>query len=213
MRLTELLKLPVAHATGQHLGRLEDAILDLDARQVAYWRINLGGRFRAVPILVTASRVAVEAEQVKIHLNLDAIDDARTSAEKATRPVVDPANLPPMLPLSGPYGYGAMMPLHASFGARDAAQTMPDGAPESWIWAKDVLEKPMFSLRGELGQISDIDLDTAANVLTDVLVRGRNGETVFVDGDALRHIPEGHTHFVARSRSQRSAGWRPQATA
>jgi sporulation protein YlmC with PRC-barrel domain len=198
MILTYLTQLPVIHATGEHLGRVEDAILDLENGCVAYWRTSLGSRLRAVPLLITARRVAASDEAMTVHMNLDDLKAACEDAESATRHV-DPAHLPVTLPLAGPLGHAGLSPIAFGFGRR-ASVDMPEGAPHSWIWGRDVLDKPLFTQRGELGRISDVEIDTAANSLTRVLVRGSHGETSFVEASALRHVPEERTHFVASSR-------------
>ena len=208
MKLTHVTQLPALHATGQHLGRVEDAVLDLANDAVAYWRISLGSRLRAVPVLISADRVAVHDDQLTVHLNLDTLEAARDAAEEAleaTDPIIDPAAIPSLVPLSVGPAFSPFMPSH--FGFRPRETELPSGAPGGWVWAHDVLDKPLFTTRGELGRISDVEIDTTANRMTEILVRGRNGETSFVEASALRHIPEERTHFVADA----SGGMAPSA--
>ncbi|CUH75648.1 PRC-barrel domain-containing protein [Tropicibacter naphthalenivorans] len=211
MKLTKLTGVPAVHATGGHLGRVEDALLDLENCCVAYWRVNLGGRFKAAPVLITASRVAANEEQLTIHMNQSALDAARDRAEAAEGDDADLAQMPAVM--AAPFGHGMVPSMVGTWlaGQSRPETELPKGAPDGWVWGRDLRGKPLFSSQGELGRIRDVDIDTGRNALEDIMVSQSGGVTLHVDAESLRHVPKDRSHFVAETRMGATVpSWQPQ---
>lgn len=208
MRLTRIKTLPVMiSGETQPVGFIRDGLLDMQRRRVTYWSVQLSKARRSV--LVSASRSALSENSVRLDLSDAALLESGDPAEGLDEDTLATGTLPDVLAANGPDTDGA--PLRGvrrvlSLLERAWRPTVPEkpaNAPASWVWGSEVTGKPFFTSEGELGRISDIEINERDAALRQLQVSQGGGVTLHINIEAMRHIPEGNSHFVARSAIRR----------
>jgi sporulation protein YlmC with PRC-barrel domain len=202
MRLTRISGLPVVlHDSGEVVGRIRDGLFDLDRRRVVYWCVDL----RAGPaLLVSAARSTLDLAAMRLRMARADLDERVARDEDLDEDTLASGTLPDLLSTAEgasapPSGLARVWTLFGRAWRPSLSQRKPAKAPASWLWGQEMTGKPFFSTDGELGRICDIDIDPERAGLRQIHVAQGGGVTLHINMDALRHVPEGSSHFVARS--------------
>lgn len=205
MRLSNILTLPVTTAAeAERVGTLEDGLLDLRRRRVAYWRVQLSQR--AASVLVSARKVEIGEAGVSVAVPRDALEAAASEEDTGRVASGKDTPQPDLLPAAPrrakPSGLLAML---RSVLGRDAGRTPPPkpaNAPENWVWGSEMRGAKLFAGEGQLGRIRDLEIEPGDQRLRRVQVAQRGGVTLHVRASALRHVPDDPHPFVAKSAVQ-----------
>lgn len=202
MRLSRINSLPVVlEGADSPAGTVQDGLLDLKGRRAVYWCVRLDGVSH--PVLISAARSDLHEDHIEIRLDQEALNlnalpatlDQDTLAAGTLPDVIGPGTCAAN---GAPSGLGRVWnALERAW--RPAMPEKPANSPSCWVWGREMTGKPFFSSEGELGRISDIDIELADGGLRQIQVAQRGGVTLHINMEALRHIPDGKSHFVARS--------------
>lgn len=208
MRLSEATEKEAVGPEGDRLGPVEDALIDIAGGHLRYWRIDIGGGAAHAPVLIGPHKTRVEGAAIAVSVDRPTLDAARAKAQDAREdPMLDLQYLPDVV--TGPFGYsvgpsmmGALMNAWRSkHGAEPIAK--PEDAPDSWIWGRELIGKPLFGAGGEFGTIRDCLLSPGDDWALDGLEVERSGGAVqTVPASALRHVSGDGGHVVAHISSE-----------
>lgn len=202
MRLTRISSLPVVvDGVTDPVGTVHDGLLDLHRRRVTYWCVQLKGAVN--PVLISVDRTTLDGHAVHISLQREALFETELTGDDLDEDTLSAGPLPDVLVAQTEAetpGRGLGRVWSALERAwRPACPEKPAKAPASWIWGREMTGKPFFSVEGELGRISDIEIDPKDGRIEQIQVAQGGGVTLHINIEALRHVPEGKSHFVARS--------------
>lgn len=211
MRLTRIKSLPVLTKGGTRpVGVIHDGLFDMQSYRVTYWSVYLRQPRRC--ILVSAKRSRLFEDSVQLGFSDLSLLEDRAAADGLDEDTLASGTFPDILSANDPASsQPPLRGMNRVFGMlgrafRRSIPEKPANAPPSWVWGCEVTGKPFFTSEGELGRISDVEINERDAALRQVQVSQRGGVTLHVNVESLRHIPEGKSHFVARSAfSGRSA--------
>ncbi len=190
-------------APGDAIGKIDDVLIDFQARHVLYLHVQTGDGWEDAPLLIGLNRLNWVDRQPYTTLDKTAIEIAY--AEAATpRPVpLDPARLPAVV--TGPFGNSvspqmAAAALNERLMPQGPSRATPKTNNPAWRLFTSVRGLSVFGDVGELGTLSDITFEPETGALDKLVVEGDGSAQV--SADLLAHFPKDGTHIVTRAATE-----------
>lgn len=185
--------------TGEHLGRVVDALIDVQAGTLAY--LLVAPEAHGAPFVLNRDRISLRDGAPQADVS-GAMFQATDRAEAADRAPAGPLDLTAMPPLViGPFG-NTLAPVMgaAVFNALAgrARQDRPalDAVHAHWHWFETLHGLPVFDGSGELGALDDIIFDPATLSCKSLELRDGSGKLFGFPFATIRKVSRGSASIV-----------------
>ena len=209
--------------TGGETHAVNEVWFDDENWRLRYLGVDVGGWFSSRTALVSASRLRHDDQGVwHLDLTKEELEGAPTSEERDGDHVFDIASLPPVL--TGPFGNTVSpMLIYAGLlsGAEEASPPENPDRPlearaasptRSLELAGDWIGAPVFGPSGEIGPLSDMLFESAAQSIGALVVMTTDGTRAIPLGQMRRRAASGgHIVVVPDTAAARASGEIPDA--